>query len=108
MKGQLFYATAKHWTDQETSIGGIVTFNPTDDGTAAGNPLFSAIYAVQFTAESNTGVVVNVPYASLKVVSGDLKTVTANVVVGTVLGILGATLLAAPDGTKVHCLIMGN
>lgn len=70
--------------------------------------MFSAIYAAQFTGENASGVITAMPVCSLKAISGDLKTVTANVGTGTVLGILGATMLGAPDGTKVHCLLLGN
>lgn len=101
---QTFWTTAKHWVDQQTSIGGVVTFSPVDGSGAA---LFSTIYSQQFTAENNTAVMVAVPHCALKATSGDKKTITVNVTVGTVLGVLGATILAAPDGTVVHAHIMG-
>jgi hypothetical protein len=101
---QTFYTTAKNWVDIQTSLGGVVTFSPTD---GAGIALFSSIFAVQFTAESNTGIFSSMPLVALKAISGDLKTVTANVGTGTVLGILGATIIAAPDGTRVHAHLIG-
>ena len=101
---QVFYATVKHWVDQQTSSGGVVTFSPVDGG---GNAIFSTIYAQQYTAEANTGAMTSVPHCAIKATSGDKKTVTVNVTVGTVLGVLGATMLAAPDGTVVHAHIMG-
>jgi|SRR5882724_4477955 len=101
---QTFFATVKHWVDQQTSVGGVVTFAPVDGG---GNALFTTIFSQQYTAEANTAVPTAVPHAALKATSGDKKTITVNVTVGTVLGVLGATILAAPDGTVVHAHIMG-
>lgn len=101
---QTFYTTAKHWVDVQTSVGGVVTFSPVD---GSGVAIFSQIFAVQFTGEANTSVMTAMPVTALKSVSGDLKTVLVNVGVGTVLGILGATILGAPDGTKVHAHIIG-
>ena len=97
--------SAMYWSDKQNTVGGVATFSPTSN---EGMALFTHIYAVQFTAEFNTAIFTSVPMCSLKLVSADRKTVTANVVTGTVLGILGATKLAAPDGTPVHCLIMGD
>jgi hypothetical protein len=104
MPAQTFYTTAKHWVDVQTSVGGVVTFQPVNGGGAA---LFSQIFAAQFTAENNSAVFTALPVTALKSISGDLKTILANVGVGTVLGVLGATILAAPDGTKVHAHIIG-
>lgn len=105
--GNLFTSATVHWVDTQVTVGGIATFYPTDDGTAAGSALFSQIQAVQFTAELDTGTATAVPIGALKAVSADHKTVTANVITGTVLSILGATVLAAPDGIKTHCHITG-
>lgn len=101
---QTFWTTAKHWVDQQTSIGGVVTFSPVDGSGAA---LFSTIYSQQYTPEANTATPTAVPHAALKATSGDKKTITVNVTVGTILGVLGATILAAPDGTIVHATIVG-
>jgi hypothetical protein len=101
---QTFWTTAKHWVDQQTTTGGVATFAPVDGG---GNAIFTTIYAQQFTPETNTTTPTAVPHAALKATSADKKTITVNVTVGTVLGVLGATLLAAPDGTIVHAHIMG-
>lgn len=102
---QSSWSTLKCWTDVQTSVGGVVTFSPVD---GTGIPIFSTILSAQFTGENASGVITAMPVCSLKAISGDRKTVTANVGTGTVLGLLGATMLGAPDGTKVHCLLMGN
>jgi len=52
-----------------------------------------------------TGTPTNMPLTSTKDFSN--VTVTVNCVVGTVLGIVGATMLAAPDGTVVKCMLWG-
>jgi hypothetical protein len=104
MKGQLFASMAWHWIDVEPSINGTATFNPVGDD---GLPLFSQIFSVQFTAELNTGNFTAVPVCALKSISQDLSTIVANVITPTILGLLGATAVAAPDGVKIHCLVMG-
>src|SRR5438445_7596680 len=101
---QTFWTTAKHWVDQQASTGGTVTFSPVD---GSGNALFTTIYAQQYTPEANVTLATAVPHCALKTTSGDKKTITVNVTVGTVLGILGATILAAPDGTIVHAHLIG-
>jgi len=102
------FPTTHMWTDAQTTVGGVVTFYPTDDGTGSGNPLFAVIDAVQLTPELNTGSISAVPFCAVKTVSADRKTIIANVGSGTVLGVLGATVVAVPDGTKVHALVLGH
>ena len=106
---RVFYlSTVQHWQDMQLSSAGVATFYPTMDGTPSGGPLFTTIYQTQVTAESNTATMTAVPMVALKSISADLTTITANVITGTVQVVVGATLVAAPDGTKVHCLILGN
>jgi len=94
-----------YWSDVQAAAGGTATFSPTSNEGAA---LFSHIYAVQFTAQVNTNLPIGVALCGLKSISADRKTVVANVVIGTTLLSLGATLLGASDGTLVHCFIMGD
>ena len=96
------------WIGDAMTSGGVATFYPTADGTAAGMPCFSSIAAAFPAAELATGTMTAVPHATLKAVAGDLKSVTVNCSTATVLGVLGATALAAPDGTLVHLLILGT
>lgn len=95
------------WVGTATTTGGVATFNPTSDGTGSGAPLFSNIIVVTHGGETNTGTMTNAPVTSLKAIAADRKSVTVNCFTGTVLGILGATILGAPDGSNVHCVIMG-
>lgn len=98
----------KLWAGTATTTSGVATFNPTADGTGSGAALFGTVAAVHATAEANTATMTSVPHAALKAVSGSKQAVTINVTVGTVLGVLGATILAAPDGTVTHLLLVGT
>lgn len=89
---------------------GVVSFNVTEDGTPTGTALFADLTdstktSIIVAAQRNTAVATEVPVAATKTVTD--KVVTVVVVVGTVLGVLGATMLPAPDGTVVHIQIMG-
>jgi len=95
------------WAGTATVAGGVASVNPTEDGTPNGAAVFGTVIAVVVSGEANTGVLSAAPVGSLKTVSADRKTVTVNVMTGTVLGILGATILPAPDGTKVHVVVVG-
>lgn len=92
------------WAGKAVTTGGVATFTPLDDRNV---PVFSEVIAVVAMGEGNAALATGAPMASLKSVSVDRGTVTVNVMTGAVLGILGATMLFAPDGTLVHCLIVG-
>lgn len=96
------------WADTQTSVSGVATFHPTVDGTAGTPSLFSDILGVFPAGETNTGVLTDAPMASLRDVNADRTSIRVNVMTGTVLGLLGATLLPAPDGTPVRCLVVGT
>lgn len=96
------------WADQATTTSGEATFFPTDDGTATGRALFSSFDAIQLTGQRNTGLFTAVPFPSIKTVAGDLKSIVVMAAMGTVLGIVGATMLSVPDGTVIHCTIFGR
>lgn len=96
------------WIGHGTTVGGEASFFPTEDGTAQGAALFSKIELVLFGGEEASGLVTAQPLTALKSVAADRKTVIAHAGVGTVLGLLGATLVNAPDGTIVHCLVIGT
>lgn len=97
----------KLWAGSATTTSGIATFNPTDDGTAGGNALFTTIHAAVATAHTNTGSITSMPIASVKLVSADRKSVTINAVTGATLVTLGATVSIANDGTPIHLLVIG-
>lgn len=96
------------WNGTATTSGGVATFNPTDDGRAAGNALFTNVYAIQVTAVRNTATATDVPLASVRILSADRRTLTVNVVNGVVLAVLGATMQFAPDGTQVYATLIGD
>jgi len=95
------------WTGLAYTVGGVATFYPTDDGTAAGAPLFSEIDSVQLTAWLDTDKATFVPLASLRSISLDLSTVQANVVRGVTLAALGDTIEFVGDQIPVYALIVG-
>lgn len=96
------------WTGTATTTGGVATFNPTSDNTGSGAALFSAIYVAHPTAIMNTGLASSVPYASIKAISADRKTITVNVATGLIIGLLGGTTTQfVADGTVVQLTIMG-
>lgn len=95
------------WTGSATTTTGVATFYPTDDGTANGNPLFASISSVVVTSRLNTGTAVAIPVASVKLVASDRKSITANVIVGKTLLVLGDTVALAPDGTVCDIIVVG-
>jgi len=86
--------------------GGVATFHPTLDGTAGGQPCFSVIAMITHSATLDTTTTTAMPFTSTKSVAVD--TIAVNCMVGTVLAILGATMLAAPDGTVVNLMVWGK
>lgn len=99
---------SKFWFGTATSIGGIATFYPTDDGSPSGNPLFLDILLVLPGAALDTTTPTAVPLTSVKAIAGDRKSVTINTVTGVVLIAAAATLQLAPDGTVVNCMVWGD
>lgn len=98
-----------NWYGTATTSSGIATFYPTSDGAGSGTALFTSIHSVQATAANNTSSAIAYPFASLKAISGDNKTVTVNVGVGVALGALGGNTIAnAPNGTTVYLSLIGT
>lgn len=98
----------KLWSGTVTTVGGVATFYPTSDGTGSGTPYFAVIACAFPAAISNTGTVTAAPFCSIKAIAADRTNVTVNVGTGTILGLLGPTLLGAPDGTQVFLFIVGT
>lgn len=95
------------WQSCSTTNSGVATFRPTTTGISSGASLFSMILSVSATAKNNTGTAIAVPQASIKAISGDLKSFTINAVTGANLLALGNTQLFAPDGTEVMAVVWG-
>lgn len=94
------------WFGSALTTGGLATFYPTDDGTVTGAPYFGSVDMVAHSATVATGTATAMPLTSTK--SKSTTKVEINCLTGTVLGVLGATVLMAPDGTEVTCLIWGK
>jgi len=91
----------------ETS-NGVATFYLTKDGTPEGEAIFRNVFNLQATARENTSSAIEVPYASIKEISSDLKTVTVNVTKGILLLTFGNTVEFSPDGTRVDLHVIGD
>lgn len=97
------------WTGMGKTTSGVATFYLTKDGTASGTPLISTFSSVQATAQSNTNIVINEAFVSMKGISADNTTITVNAVTATTINLLGSpTLLPAPDGTTIYLLAVGT
>lgn len=89
-----------------TNSSGIITDTLTVDGTASGATLFSSVKSVQLTGKYG-GSLVTIPLQGYTLAS-NLKTITINVGTGTVLGLLGATVVVGGSGIEVSIEIIGN
>lgn len=96
------------WQSIRTTVNGVATFYPTTTGTSSGTSLFQAIQSIALTAKANVATAVSMPSMALKSIATDSRSFTVNAVTGTVLGILGATVLFAPDGTEVMAIVWGS
>lgn len=96
------------WYGTATVSSGVATFYPTADGTASGTALFTNIHSVQAIAVNNTSSAIAYPSASINTVAANKKTITVNVCNGVNLGILGNTVVNAPNGTVVYLTLIGN
>jgi hypothetical protein len=93
------------WTGQAVTATGVSTFTPTN---SQGQAVFAQIDSVVFAPLFSTSTLTDVPITCLKSISADLKTVQCTSAKGTILGVLGATMIAVPDGTTNYCTIYGR
>lgn len=97
------------WNGTTTTNGsGLATFNATDDGTGSGAAIFTNVYSIQATAQSDTGTLGLVPLASIRAISGDNKTVTVNVVDSDAIVLGGQGLEFSGSGITVNLTIIGD
>lgn len=92
------------WAANAPVVAGVATFSLLDDD---GNPLFRAIEGAFAHAEAAAGVMTDAPLTSLQPINANRRSIKVNCFKGTVLGIVGATLVPAPDGTVVYLLVIG-
>jgi len=108
-QNQTIKTAPKIWTGSATTTTGVATFFPTSDNTGTGTALFTNIYSVQVTANTNTASAIAVPVASVKLIAADKRSITANAITGQNVGILGAASVAfAPNGTVLNMVIVGD
>ncbi len=99
---------SKFWFGTATTVSGVATFYPTDDGTGSGNPLFMNIAIALVGAKANVTAATDAPLTSIKLIAADRKSITVNCVNGVVLVAAAATLQLASDGTAVNCMVWGD
>lgn len=90
-----------------TTISGLAICYPTSNGISSGTALFSTIIFATATAQSNTLNFSQAPFASLKSISADLKTISFNVLTGNILTKAGPTIIPSPNGVTVRIMIFG-
>lgn len=89
-----------------TNGSGVIIDTLTTNGVATGTAIFTHIYSVQLSGKY-AGSIVSIPLQGYTV-AGNLKTITVNVGSGTILSLLGATILAVSSGIEVSILIVGD
>lgn len=105
-------ANVKVWSGQaNTNASGVAQFFPTTTNAVGGTALFTTIYSIQLTVIANVAIAYSVPFASVKAVAGDLKTIDVNVVRGRNMPILllgtYPSMEFVPAGVTVLCHITG-
>lgn len=100
--------SAKIWCASTVTSSGAANFYPTDDNTSAGNAVFTNIYSVHITSETNATLPQSNSLCCLKSISANKKTIVANVITGTLAALGLSTFSAAPDGTKTYITIIGD
>lgn len=99
--------TAINYTSKFTTNGsGVIVDTLTTNGAFAGTAIFAHIYGVQLSGKYG-GSFVSIPMSGYTV-AANLKSITVNVGSGTILGLLGATILAVGAGQEVSILIVGD
>lgn len=97
------------WVFNSTTTTGVAFFYLTDTNAPTGNALYSSIYGVQVAASVNTASAIAVPSCAIKLISADLRTISANCVTGQNIGLLGSpSAVFSTDGTVVYLLVVGN
>lgn len=104
------YGGLRMFIQRATTVGGVATIHPTDDGTATGAARFGSIIGAALCGFVNTSTPNQVPLCACRQPSENLKTVEVLVVRGAtmVLPILGTTIQFVPDGTEISILLFGT
>lgn len=102
-------ANVKLWSNNVyTNSSGQAILCPTYDGTVTGMPIFSQVGGVNAVATSGTDTVTAIPFCSLKEINFGNREVVVNVLLATNVGALGGnSVVKAPGGVPIRCMIMG-
>lgn len=99
--------TAINYTSKFTTNGsGVIVDTLTTNGAFTGTAIFTHIYGVQLSGKY-AGSFVSIPLSAYTV-AANLKSITINVGAGTILGLLGATVLAVGAGQEISIFIVGD
>lgn len=97
----------KVWVGSASSNNGAAVFHPTHNGLASGNALFSHIHYAGCTVSNNTSAANDTHLAGHRSTSGDLKTVTFNVVRGNIVALGGSSFRNGVNGKTCTAFIIG-
>lgn len=117
-KIEMFNSTVRHTENLRfyscalnSRTNGIVTVNPTSDGTGSGSALFSEIFYANCVPSFTPGNVYQAPFCNLSSISVDLRTVTfrgyRGVSQGILLGGTVNTIERMPAGIPCRVFIAG-
>ena len=106
--GGVSYGSMRAWIGRGTTVDGVVTVYPTDNGLASGNAFFGSLESWGATPILGTSVAKDVPKCAFKSISSDKKTVEINVTRGVTIALLGLhSIQFVPDGTEVAVQLWG-
>ena len=97
----------KVWVGSVSSNNGAAVFYPTHNGLSGGTPLFSFIYYAHCSVSNNTTSANDSHIAAHRTTSGDLRTVTFNVVKGGGTGVGGTGFRQGDNGKACRAFILG-
>ena len=97
---KLYFASA-------STTNGVATVYPTSDGTPTGTALFSQVLHADAQAWVNTSLPIAVVDTGGKSIGSDQRSVSFNVTAGNAVVLGGNSVVAAPNGTMVTCVVWG-
>lgn len=100
------YTAINYTSLRTTNSSGVIIDTLTTNGSFTGTAIFSHINGIQISGKYS-GSFVSIPLSAYTV-AANLKSITINVGSGTILGILGATILSVGAGQEVSIHLIGD